>query len=129
MAAGDWRSNQGDGGVTRAEKIRRTYAARPELALAVAERNRTPEARARSAEQCRRQEQWRIAQAGLDSAARKRQGAATTASRLAHIPADVRDFYLDLTRRKRLKAAEATEITLAHHEAQLARFRRSIGAE
>lgn len=115
--------------MTRSEKIRMAYASRPELALAVAERNRRPERRAQSAEQARRQQQHKIAQAGITPEARRRQGAATTATRLAHIPADVLEFYFDLTRRKRLKAAEATRIALDHHTAQLARFRRSIGAE
>lgn len=115
--------------MTRAEKIRMTYAARPELRLAVAERNRRPERRAQSAAQARRQRQHEVAQAAITPEARRRQGQATTASRLAHIPADVLEFYLDLTRRKRLKAAEATRIALDHHTAQLARFRRSIGEE
>ena|GEM_PF-5175713 len=115
--------------MTRSEKIRLTWQARPDLKLAVGERNRRPERRAHSAALARKREQHKIAQAAITPDARRRQGAATTASRLAHIPVEVRDFYLDLTRRKRMKAAEATQIALDHHEALLARFRRSIGAE
>lgn len=38
------------------------------------------------------------------------------AKRLSHIPEELHDLYLDLTRRQHFKAAEATRIVMDHYE-------------
>lgn len=60
--------------------------------------------------------------------ARQRMAASISARRLAWCPPELRDDYRLLTNVKGLKAAEAREMILEQHEAEMARFRRSIGA-
>lgn len=111
----------------RRAAIRMAYKVRPELRERLARVNRSPEGRERSRALALKNEQWRIAQAGVTPEARAKQGKATSATRLAHIPADLHDFYRDITG-KGFKAEEATRLTLEHHETRMAQFRRKLEA-
>lgn len=114
----------------RIAKLRLAFRTRPEIAEGrrrwLTELNQTPEARARSGEQASKCRLWEYGQAGQTPEARQRQVKTMTENRLAGIPEEVRPLYRELTKVRRLKAAEAREIALAHHEAQMARFRREI---
>jgi len=111
----------------RRAAISMAFKARPELRERLARVNRTPEARERSRQIAIKNRQWIIAQAAVTSESRAKQGQATTATRLAHIPTELHGFYRDLTG-KGLKAEEATALTLEHHETQMERFRRKLEA-
>lgn len=111
----------------RRAAISMAYKARPELRERLARVNRTPEARERSRQIAIKNRQWVIAQAAVTADSRVKQGQATTATRLAHIPAELHDFYRDLTG-KGFKAEEATRLTLEHHEVRMAQFRRKLEA-
>lgn len=111
----------------RRAAIKMAYMARPELRERLTKINRTPEGRERSRVLALKNQQWRIAQAGVTPEARAKQGKATSAARLAHIPTDLHDFYRDLTG-KGIKAEEATRLTLEHHETRMAKFRRKLEA-
>lgn len=111
----------------RRASISMAYKARPELRERLAKVNRSPEGRERSRALALKNEQWRFAQAGVTPEARAKQGRATSARRLAHIPVDLHDFYRGLTG-KGFRAGEATRLTLEHHEAHMAKFRRKMGA-
>lgn len=114
----------------RIAKLRLAFASRPEVAEGrrkwLTELNRTPEARARSGEQAHKIKLWEHGLPTITPEVRKRAGATARENRLVGIPHEVRDLYLDLIRLGRLPAAEAREITLAHHETMMARFRREI---
>lgn len=55
-------------------------------------------------------------------------GRSVTATTLADIPAHLRNEYRRLNRIQHIPAAEARKIILDQHEADMERFRRSIGA-
>lgn len=109
----------------RSKAIRRAFMADPLLRekhrRAVAEANRRPERRERSGEQARRLRLWEHGLPKITAEVRKRQGAAQTERRLAHIPLERRDEYRVLA--KKYGAAEASRIIIEHQEVVLRRGR------
>jgi hypothetical protein len=123
-------TNDADANARRAETIKRTFAFNPHLlakrSRAIAEANRRPERRARSVQLAHERKLWELGLAAANKPqARARQGKTCSANRLAHIPEDMRQYYLSLTRRG-IKAAEAEARTKALYEAQITEFRAKL---
>lgn len=116
----------------RIAKLRLAFATRPELREAQRQRmttlNRTPQMREIARETAMRVKLWEHGAAGATPESRARGAKSIRDTRLAHIPADVRDLYIELTMKRRLTAAEAERVALEHHEASLIAFRRKLGA-
>lgn len=87
-----------------------------------------PEERARRSEECRKRQMWRLGLAALTAESRAKSGRACSATKLAWCPPHLRDEYRTLTKNK-MKAGEARRIILEQHEAEMRRWRRSVGAE
>lgn len=116
----------------RKEKIRLTFAARPELAETARERSRsamTPERRAKAAETIRAHRSWEKTPAEVMAKWQRNGAHAAREKRLGWCPPELRDLYAQLTKRRNFSAAEAREIVLAQHAKNMAAFRKSIGAE
>ncbi|MGX7895493.1 hypothetical protein [Tsuneonella sp. HG222] len=71
---------------------------------------------------------WEKGLAAVTPEGRKLAGARSRATKLAWCPPELRDDYMYLIRTKRIKAAEARTMILERHEAEMARWRRAIGA-
>ena len=114
------------------EAIRRGFAENPERREAYAERARKLKDLPGLKE--RRRERWvagRFWEKGNEcqpagSESRRKAGARARASRLAHIPPHLRDEYVALSR-THLPAEERARIVVEQEEADMRRFRQSIG--
>jgi hypothetical protein len=109
------------------------FQANPERRAEYAKRARIAgqSARSREANSQRLRERpiWQLGHAALPPGcdARKRGGAARSARHLAWCPPELRDEYRRLVANKKVPAKEARAVILDQHEAELRRFRRSIG--
>jgi hypothetical protein len=86
-----------------------------------------PVERARRAQRCRDRRLWEIGVAALTPESRAKQAAAQSARRMAWCPPELRDEAKRLVRYKKLRLAEVKQIIGEQHEAEMRRFRRSIG--
>ena len=98
----------------RADARRKAFKLNPDLRerqrLASAEFNRSGKMRALAGEKARRVQIWQY----------------SARARATALPKEVRDLYRDLRMVKRIPAAEARALAMAHHDQQLARFRRKL---
>ena len=83
-------------------------------------------AQAKAAAAAKAKQTWRIATQYITAEHRERGRRTQIETKIGHIPAEVRDLYYDLTRRKKISAAEATALVLEHHETEMQRFRRKL---
>lgn len=74
---------------------------------------------------------WERGQAAqpAGSDARRRMAKSLSDTRLAWCPPHLRDKYRQLTKSKRLRAADARRMILEEHEAEMRRWRRSVGLD
>lgn len=108
----------------RSASIKRTFAHNPHLLAdrshKVAEANRRPERRARSAQVCRDHKMWeRGLAAATTPEARARQGRSCSQSRLAHIPIERLDDYRALV--LKVGSSEALRLISEHQKTILER--------
>lgn len=105
---------------------------RPELGQArrefITAMNKTDAARKRAGEQAKRLDLPSIGKAHLTPECWKRGAKTLEERRLGHIPPELRGEYRHLIQKKRCTAKEAAAIVLAHHEKQMAQFRRKLEA-
>lgn len=108
----------------RIAALRAAFAHRPELAEAnrrrMAAMNRTPEARARSARNVRRDRLWERSLAAITPESRRKRGETIRQRNLADIPPALREEFLRL-RSMGFSKAEAKQIVLDHHQARSGR--------
>lgn len=108
----------------RAAAIRHTFALHPELLAnrnrKVAEANRRPERRSRSAQVARDNALWEKGLPAMQSPeARKKQAASQSRARLSHIPIERQDDYRALV--SKVGAKEAERLVLEHNAILAAR--------
>jgi hypothetical protein len=117
-------TNDAEANARRAEAIKRTFLLNPHLlaerSRKIADANRRPERRARSAEIARERRLWEIGLAAANAPdARARQGKACSRNRLSHIPLERQDDYRALV--LKVGAADAYRAVMEHQQAILAR--------
>lgn len=117
----------------RIEASRRAYQARPEILAAATARlvaeTQKPEHAERSRRMMIEQRLWErgaAARGEKGSPANRKMARTLSATRLSHIPPELRDEYRHLVKIKRFSAAEASRMVAELHKAEMARFRARI---
>lgn len=124
--------NDAEANARRAAAIKRTFALNPHLLAErgrkIAEANRRPERRERSAQVCRDHKRWEQGLPAANTAeARARQGRAQSETKLAHIPIERRSDYRALV--LKVGASEAYRLVMEHQTTVLTRGFREISLQ
>jgi len=88
-----------------------------------------PGERERRSQAARQRNLSALGRAALTPEVYKKIGASLSATRMGWCPAPLRDEYRRLVKSKSIPAAEARKIILEQHEAEMRRWRRSVGVE
>lgn len=117
-------SNDVEANARRAAAIKRTFQLNPHLlaerSKKIAEANRRPERRERSAQVCRDHKRWEDGLAAANAPeARAKQGRTQSISKLSHIPLERQDEYRALVRK--VGAPEAQRLVMEHQTIIIAR--------
>jgi len=81
---------------------------------------------AKAAASAKAKQTWRIASQYITLDHREKAKRTQIERRLGHIPRECRPMYYDLTRKKKIPAADATALVLDHHNVEMEKFRRRI---
>ncbi len=113
----------------RAAAIRHRYVIDP--ALRAHQRAfagcRTEKGKKALSERAKRERLWERGRAAFTPDTYKKRGETIRALRLAHIPAEYRDLYMELRKKSHLSVADATAAVEQQRQADAARFRREVG--
>lgn len=89
---------------------------------------RSEKGRKALSERAKREKLWERGRAAFTPETFKKRGATIRAKRLAHIPAEYRDLYMELRKKYRVPVADALAAVEQQQESDLARFRREVVA-